>query len=164
MRNWRKFQHYGNRTPPWIKTYVGLLDDKGFNSLRPGVQLMLIKTWLLASKDGGRLELDLPWISRRINLEVAEGDVLEALDSGFLVPLNPAAEAWMRRPKTPTASGTLASVTSGTFAPQTDRQTDSLSVDRLGADLTGTAVSVVDRFLDDGPLALGRGGPGSATP
>jgi hypothetical protein len=33
VKNWRSFQHYGKRNPPWIKLHRALLDDYAFCAL-----------------------------------------------------------------------------------------------------------------------------------
>lgn len=174
IKGWREFQHYRDRKPPWIKTYVALLDDRQFNRLEPAVQLILVKTWLLASKDDGRVAVDLPWISQRINLPVTDDQYRAAVRAGFLVPLNPAASAWLgvsesgeRSPVlSPSASDVLAR--SGASPEQhasVREKTDRESVfDRHTVLSSLTAPSVV-AYLD-GPIAPeGRVGPrGSAIP
>lgn len=56
-RNWEKFQHYGNRQPPWIKLHRQLLRDYDFLSLTETQQAQLIKIWLLYADYGRPLPL-----------------------------------------------------------------------------------------------------------
>jgi hypothetical protein len=51
IKNWRKFQHFKNRRPPWIKLYRDLLDDPDWHDLDPAAAKFLVMLWLLASED-----------------------------------------------------------------------------------------------------------------
>ena len=55
IRNWEKFQHYKQRTPPWIKVYRSLLDEPEFYELSGDAAKTLIYLWLIASEKGGYL-------------------------------------------------------------------------------------------------------------
>jgi hypothetical protein len=51
MRNWKKFQHYKRRKPPWIRLYKDLLEDPQWCCLDSDARCMLASCWLLASED-----------------------------------------------------------------------------------------------------------------
>jgi hypothetical protein len=51
IKDWKKFQHYKKRRPPWIRLYRELLDDVDFDELDPCDVRPLIKLWLMASED-----------------------------------------------------------------------------------------------------------------
>ena len=51
VRNWRKYQHYKDRRPNWIKVHRSLLDDPTFFSLSDGDARLLFLLWLLASEE-----------------------------------------------------------------------------------------------------------------
>lgn len=53
-KNWQEFQHYKDRSPPWIKLHRKLLDDRAFNALPLASKALAPFLWLLASesKDG----------------------------------------------------------------------------------------------------------------
>ena len=51
VRNWRKYQHYKDRRPNWIKVHRSLLDDPTFFSLSDGDARHLFLLWLLASEE-----------------------------------------------------------------------------------------------------------------
>ncbi len=55
VRNWRKFQHYKHRNPPWIKFHVKLLNDPEWFALSDSASRMLASCWLLASEHDGKL-------------------------------------------------------------------------------------------------------------
>ena len=51
IKNWKKFQHFKNRRPPWIKLYRELLDDPKWHELTGEDAKFLVMLWLLASED-----------------------------------------------------------------------------------------------------------------
>jgi hypothetical protein len=55
VKDWNKFQHFKDRTPPWIKLYRGLLDDLEWHELDPSAAKTLVMIWLMASEDDGRV-------------------------------------------------------------------------------------------------------------
>lgn len=67
VKNFEQFQHYKDRSPPWIKLYNELLDDYEFGLLPDASKLHLILIWLLASRSANKLPFDEAWIGRRIN-------------------------------------------------------------------------------------------------
>src|SRR5262245_17198502 len=74
IKHWRKFQHFKNRRPPWIKLYRDLLDDPEWHELDSAAATFLVALWLLASEDeeqDGRLP-DLKTIAFRLRLTEKE--------------------------------------------------------------------------------------------
>jgi hypothetical protein len=59
IKNWKEFQHFKDRTPPWIKLYRYLLDDPDWHSLSGDEAKTLIMLWLVASEDK-QMEGNLP--------------------------------------------------------------------------------------------------------
>lgn len=56
IKDWKKFQHYGdNRRPIWIKLYRDLIDNIDWHELDPLAAKCLVGMWIVASEDGGRL-------------------------------------------------------------------------------------------------------------
>jgi hypothetical protein len=56
IRNWNKFQHYGDsRRPIWIKLYRELLDNVNWHELEPLAAKCLVMMWLIASENDGNL-------------------------------------------------------------------------------------------------------------
>jgi hypothetical protein len=56
IKNWKKFQHFSNRRPPWIKLYRDILDDLQFHELTGDAAKTLVMLWLIASEgDEGQL-------------------------------------------------------------------------------------------------------------
>lgn len=86
IKNWRKFQHFKNRRPPWIKLYRDLLDDPEWHDLDPAAAKLLVTLWLLASEDEkqeGRLP-DLKTIAFRLRLTEKEAKQKLAKVSNWL--------------------------------------------------------------------------------
>jgi hypothetical protein len=54
IKNWKKFQHFTDRRPPWIKLYRDLLDDIEWHNLDADAAKFLTGLWLLASEDESR--------------------------------------------------------------------------------------------------------------
>ena len=64
IKNWRKFQHYKHRNPPWIRLHRGLLNDRQWFDLDPKAAKFLVNLWLIASEsDDGLLPsiADIAW-------------------------------------------------------------------------------------------------------
>jgi hypothetical protein len=55
IKNWSEFQHFKDRTPPWIKLYRKLLDDMEWHLLDPQPAKTLVSLWLIASEYEGAL-------------------------------------------------------------------------------------------------------------
>jgi hypothetical protein len=84
VKNFEKFQHYKDRSPPWIKLYNELLDDYAFGTLPDATKFHLVAIWLLASRSENKIPYDPRWVAQRINAGSAvDLDVLAA--SGFIV-------------------------------------------------------------------------------
>lgn len=83
VRNWRKFQRYRDRTPPWIKVYTWLInyeDGRNWLNLTSVQRGQLVSIWLLASQRGNVLPFDPELIAGDIGVEEAVD--LEALVRG----------------------------------------------------------------------------------
>jgi hypothetical protein len=88
VKNWRDFQHYHHRTPPWIKLHRSLLDDKDFMRLPVASKALAPLVWLLASEteEGvvSAVPQDIAWRLRLPEAFVAEG-LAGLVKEGFLV-------------------------------------------------------------------------------
>jgi hypothetical protein len=51
IKDWKTFQHFKDRTPPWIKLYRHLLDDPDWHALDGDASKLLVMLWLIASED-----------------------------------------------------------------------------------------------------------------
>jgi hypothetical protein len=87
-KNWSKFQHYKDRSPPWIKLHREILDDFDYASLPLASKALAPLLWLLAADN---MEGDVPADPARLahRLRWALSDVVDGLkpllDKGFMV-------------------------------------------------------------------------------
>ena len=81
--HFERFQHYRDRSPPWIKLYNELLDDYGFGQLPDATKLHLVLIWLLASRSNNCLPFDPSWIAKRIGA-TEKVDLARLLSAGFI--------------------------------------------------------------------------------
>ena len=51
IKNWHELQHFKDRTPPWIKLYRNILDQRDINVISDCSFRVLIGLWLLAAED-----------------------------------------------------------------------------------------------------------------
>lgn len=89
--NWREFQHYRNRRPPWIKLQRTLLDDYNFHCLPVASKALAPCLWLIASDDlNGQIQCASEALAFR--LRMTECELLDALnpliERGFFVVAN----------------------------------------------------------------------------
>lgn len=55
IKDWKKFQHFKDRSPPWIKLYRDVLNDVEWFELDPAAAKVLVMLWLIASENDGLL-------------------------------------------------------------------------------------------------------------
>jgi hypothetical protein len=88
VKNWRVFQHYKDRSPPWIKLQKSLLDDYDFQCLPLASRALAPMLWLLASESNeGDIDADSKKLAFRLRWpekEVAAG-LTPLIKKGFLV-------------------------------------------------------------------------------
>jgi len=82
--NFKKWQHYKDRCPPWIKLHRDILNDYKYSYLNDASKLHLIMIWLLASQMDNKIPHDAKWIASRINA-TTKVDIKLLIDHGFLV-------------------------------------------------------------------------------
>ena len=51
IKDWSSFQHFKDRTPPWVKLYRTILDDPDWHALPGDAAKSLVMLWLIASED-----------------------------------------------------------------------------------------------------------------
>jgi hypothetical protein len=88
VKNWAKFQHYKDRSPPWIKLQKDLLNDWEFARLPIASKALAPLLWLLASETtDGSVSVDVGFLAFR--LRWPEKDVSDGLNpliqSGFVI-------------------------------------------------------------------------------
>lgn len=84
VKNWEQFQHYKDRSPPWIKLHRDLLRDYNFNCLQDASKLQLMLIWLLASQMDNKIPADAEYIKQQLCIK-GDVDLKELIDKGFLV-------------------------------------------------------------------------------
>lgn len=88
VRNWKTFQHYTGRKPPWIKLHRQLLENREWFNLSGDACKLLAECWLLASEhDGGAIPLttaDLCWRLRRPDVLGTAALLQELAAAGFI--------------------------------------------------------------------------------
>lgn len=87
-KRWAEFQHYKDRSPPWIKLHRKLLDDYAFSRLPLASKALAPLLWLLAAEyEGGKITAGAEEIAFR--LRVTDKELAAALkpliESGFFL-------------------------------------------------------------------------------
>ena len=88
IKNWAEFQHYKDRSPPWIKLHRALLDDFQFTSLPLASKALAPLLWLLAaeSKDGA-VSIEAEWLAWRLRIDVSDvaAGLSPLIERGFVI-------------------------------------------------------------------------------
>lgn len=116
VKNWSKFQHYKDRSPPWIKLQKELLDDFEYACLPIASKALAPLLWLLASETKeGDVRLDHEWLAFRLrwSIDDVRAGVNPLIVHGFVI----------------VASGTLAdcgqvAIPEGETEEETETETD----------------------------------------
>jgi hypothetical protein len=93
-KNWKRFQHFKDRKPPWIKLYRDILDDLDWHRLDGDAAKFLVQLWLLASEDeqGNLPDVDVISFRFRINpdkVRVMISKVSEWLEGHDITTISP---------------------------------------------------------------------------
>lgn len=83
IKNWRNYQHYRDRDPPWIKLHFNLLTSADWVSLDDAGRVLAVACMLLASRNDGYVSEDPAYIKRVAYLN-ADPDFGPLLATGFL--------------------------------------------------------------------------------
>src|SRR5262245_4698486 len=85
VRNWEKFQHYGDRRqPPWIKLYLAFIHDDEFQNLSPTDRSALIHLWILYALTGKKVREDTAKITRATGQRFTKGTLERLNHAGFI--------------------------------------------------------------------------------
>lgn len=68
---WHEFQHYKDRSAPWIKAYRELLLDDEWHELTDASKAHVFGLWLLAANYDGKIPFKPLWIARQIAASTA---------------------------------------------------------------------------------------------
>ena len=86
VRNWRQFQHYRDRNPPWIKLHFSLLSSRDWVTLDDASRVLAVACMLLASRNDGKIdcsEAGLEYI-QRVAYTNHKPDLKPLIACGFL--------------------------------------------------------------------------------
>ena len=92
IRNWRHFQHYKDRRPPWVKLYTEILDDfdedgnpKQFRALPDTAKLTFLMLLALASRYNGIIPTDDPqWLATHTGLAPESVNLAPLLQAKYI--------------------------------------------------------------------------------
>lgn len=87
VKNWSEFQHYRDRSPPWIKLHRKLLDDFDFSRLPLASKALAPLIWMLAAESNdGTVRVDFDYLAFRLHITEAEAEagVIPLIERGFL--------------------------------------------------------------------------------
>lgn len=91
IKNWRTYQHYNDRCPPWIKLHSSILDDPGWRSLSDTSKAHLVSIWVLASRLHGDPNTDAKvpdaatYLSALTGCRITVASLQLLIDKGFLI-------------------------------------------------------------------------------
>lgn len=100
VKNWDIFQHYKDRSPPWIKLSTSLFQDYDFGCLQDASKLLAVCIWTIASRSSdGSIPDDFPYIHRQCNLgpTVTIENFNELISKGFITAEVPASKVLASR-------------------------------------------------------------------
>ena len=86
IKNWKRFQHYKDRRPPWIKLHFQLLTSKDWACASNSERVLAVACMLIASQSdnqNGAFEAD-PEYFRRVAFIRGEVDFKPLINRGFL--------------------------------------------------------------------------------
>ncbi len=83
IKEWERFQHYHDRSPPWIKLHRELLTSRTWVSLNDASRVLAIACMLLASATDNRIPADAGYLKRVAYLN-SDADWSELVSTEFL--------------------------------------------------------------------------------
>lgn len=87
VKNWKEFQHYKDRNPPWIKLHYEILASETWVMLADASRVLLTACMLVASRNEGRVPNNPDYIKRVAYLNTRP-NFKPLIDVGFLeIPL-----------------------------------------------------------------------------
>lgn len=83
VRNWRRFQHYKHRNPPWVKLHSEIFTSTDWVALADASKLLMMVCIVVAAKNGGRIPNDAAFLKRIAYLDKSP-NLKPLIDCGFL--------------------------------------------------------------------------------
>jgi hypothetical protein len=84
VKHWHRFQHYRERRPIFIKTYVELLGNPNYSRLTFVQRGVLQGIWLMYAESHCEVPLDTAWLSRHLNGRVTRATLKALNHAGFI--------------------------------------------------------------------------------
>ena len=84
VHKWNEFQHYKDRTVPWIKFYSELLHDEEWLGLPPRTRSLLCGIWLLYMHSRCSLRALPRRLAGTLNQQVRQSDLERLVQAGFI--------------------------------------------------------------------------------
>jgi hypothetical protein len=82
--NWHRFQHYRDRSPPWVKTYTELLHDENYLELTMHQRGVLHGLWLAYAATHGQLRGSTATVTRQLGGRVSRATLQRLNQAGFI--------------------------------------------------------------------------------
>lgn len=83
VKNWRNFQHYKDRNPPWIKLHFSLLSSEDWVTLDDSSRVLAVACMLIASRNEGVIPSDMAYLKRVAYLNKTP-NLTPLIECGFL--------------------------------------------------------------------------------
>jgi hypothetical protein len=82
--HWRRFQHYKDRQPKWIKVYTELMSDPAFRGLTFAQRGLLISLWLEYARSRGAIRIQPGYVTAIAGQRLRNGQLEALIDAGFV--------------------------------------------------------------------------------
>jgi hypothetical protein len=86
VKNWRQFQHYKDRNPPWIKLHFSILSSRDWVTLDDASRVLAVACMLIASRNDGLIHSDAAGLEylQRVAYLKRKPDLKPLIECGFL--------------------------------------------------------------------------------
>lgn len=84
VANWKEYQHYKDRNPPWVKLYFSLLTSESWVVADDAGRALMVAIILVASRNDGRIPANPEYVRKLASLN-SKPNFAPLVESGFLV-------------------------------------------------------------------------------
>lgn len=109
VANWKEYQHYKDRNPPWVRLYYSLLTSETWVVSDDAGRALMVAVMLVASRNEGRIPSDPNYIRKLATLNTAP-DFAPLVASGFLIDASNPLAGGVQGASTPLACSVSVSV------------------------------------------------------